>query len=128
MKTLQIKEVDCYIGNALATKYATTRAVQHQILLEGQPIGRLNSIADSDRGERIVLNKWVNTTYVDLFEKIKSIRNEMKQEQCSSIEEYNAAVEYNENYKKKIDDLVFQMWQIESLNLPLDIYREILLY
>ncbi len=128
MKTLSINEVDCYIWNALTTKYATDRAVQHQILLNGKPIGRLNRVADAGRYERIVLNTPVSEKYSDLFDKIIDLRSKMKSEYCNTIEEYIEASEYNEKYKDLIDDVVLEMWKIESLDLPIELYRKILLY
>jgi len=128
MTTLSINEVDCYIGNALTTKYATDRAVQHQILLEGKPIGRLNKVADDGRHERIVLNKPVNDAFSKLFNQIIEIKEKMKSEHCNSMEEYNAAAKFNDPFKNSIDDIIIEMWKIESLDLEIEKYKQILLY
>jgi len=123
-----INEVDCYIGNANITHYATGRAVQHQILVNDTPLGWRNGVADSDRGERIVLQKEVTENFVSLFQKSLLILDEMKSERCKTIEEYREASTFNVPIKKRLNNILVEMHNIENLDLDFSTFKRVLLY
>lgn len=123
-----INEVDCYVGNAWKTKYATHRAVQHQILVNNFPLGRRNIVADDDRGERIILTKEVPKDFIDFFKQANDLCWSMKSEHCNTIEEYKEAAEYNKPIKEKIDLVIREMYAIENLDLSYEDYKRILVW
>ena len=125
---VEINEVDCYISNSKTTKYATRADVQHQMLVNNEPMGRLNGVADADRGERVVLKKEVGDKFFQLFEKGKKLKSKMKSEYCSSEEEYIQAAEFNKPIKTQLKSVVKQMWDIESLGLEFEVFYDILRY
>lgn len=119
---LIINEVDCYRGNAsIISKYATDSAVQHQILLKNgnslTSIGRMNGVADSGRGERIVKSVDVPVSIIALFEQCNSIKNGMKTTFCDSHEEYEANSVYNVPMEEELKSVVRKIWEIESFGI-----------
>lgn len=126
--TVKINEVDCYIGNACTTKYATASDVQHQILVNNQPLGFLNGPADAGRYERVVVEKEVSKEFIDLFNKCVELKKTLKSEHCSTIEEYNQAAKLNKPTKDLIQNYAEKMWEIESLDLSFKTFFNILDY
>ena len=123
-----INEVDCYRGNAIKTHYATHNAVQHQILVNNAPLGRRNKASDDDRGERVVLTREVSQEFVEFFKQANDLCWGMKSEHCKTIEEYNAAAEFNKPIKENLYLIVSEMYAIEGLGLSYDEFKGILLY
>lgn len=123
-----INEVDCYLGNAWKTKYATHSAVQHQILVNNNPLGRRNKVSDDDRGERIAFTREVPQEFVDFFQQAEVLCWKMKSEHCKTIEEYNAAAEFNKPIKENLDLVISEMYAIEDLGLSYNEFKGILLY
>lgn len=126
--TVKINEVDCYIANAQATKYATDDSVQHQILVNNVPLGRLNKPADLDRSLRVVLEKPISADFVELFKKCIDLKYNMYSEQCTSVEDYKKAEALNKPIKEKLNHLFMKMWEIENLDLTFIKFKEILDY
>lgn len=125
---LVINEVDCYLGNAWKTKYASHSAVQHQILVNDKALGRRNSVSDDDRGERIVVKKEVPQEFVEFFKQADDLCWKMKSEHCKSIEEYNSAAEFNKPIREKLNLIISEMHAIESLNLSFEDFKRILVW
>lgn len=125
---ININEVDCDMSNSLKTKYFKNRYVQHQILVNDEPLGKLNGVTDNDRGFRYVLNKSVNNQFVLLFERCKELKNKMMPELYSTKEETEMAKDFNKTIKEEIEILITKMWNIESLDLSYKLFYNILNY
>lgn len=125
---ISISEVDCYIGNACRTKYATSRAVQHQILVNNKPLGRLNKPADNDRAKRILIKRNVSKEFIKLFNECIGLKKQMKSEFCKTIEEHKKASLFNKPLKDKLNNVIKKMHSIESLDLNFKTYLNILNY
>lgn len=130
MKNLiTINEVDCYKGNAWKVNmYATHSAVQHQILVNDQPLGRRNRVSDDDRCERIIISKEVSQEFVDLFNQADKLVREMQSEYCNTMEEYHEAVSFNKPIREEIDVIILNMHAIESLDLSFEDFKRIFVW
>ncbi len=125
--SVKINEVDCYIENALRTKYATHNAVQHQILVNGNPLGFLNMPADSDRSSRVVKEVEVSSKYVELFEKCLELMGQ-RVWMRNSMEDFKKEEKHNKPIDAKILKIAKEMYAIESLGLDFKTYFKILKY
>lgn len=124
---LIINEVDCYIGNAYSSKYATDEAVQHQILLNGESLTSfVNKPADNDRGQRVVFSSKVNNEFIELFTKAKNLGLKKQNESCKTIEGYEVARKNNEPINLEINSLIQKMYEIENLGINFNNYKYIL--
>jgi len=129
---LVINEVDCYIGNSnRINRYAKDKAVQHQILLLDKKqnihfIGRLNRVADDDRGSGIVLSKIVDKKVADLFFEAKKTESLLKY--ASKIEDIKKIKIYNKPILEKVKKFLKEIYLIENLGISFELFCRHILY
>lgn len=132
---LVINEVDCYKGNALNSKYATHKATQHQIMLKVCDnylhLGLRNKPADSNRAERIVFEKELDSNavlFLALMYQAQQIKCSMLSEMCGSKKEYEEAAKYNAPKKVKVKQLIQKMYKLENLELSFELFQNLINY
>lgn len=123
--TLKINEVDCYSGNSWNySPIATHPDTQHQILISQDDneivIGRKNTIADDDRGERIVLEIDITNETAQSWKECVNLKNQFKNEHCNTMEEFNTASIFNAPLKEELHAKLSDIHSLINMDIPLD--------